>query len=81
MFFEDDGKTVRFPFYYMNQLDNVGAATNLAKRTRRLAQELVTLQTSLPLNLGSSVFVRASEERLDVMKASGATTLSHISCS
>lgn len=68
LFFEADGKTNRFPFYYTNQLDSIGSASNLAKRTRRLAQELVTLQTALPLTLGSSVFIRASEERLDAMK-------------
>ncbi|KAH7727747.1 baculoviral IAP repeat-containing protein 6-like isoform X4 [Aphelenchoides avenae] len=74
LFFEDDGKTIRFPFYYTNQLENVGSATNMAKRTRRLAQELVTLQTSLPLTLGSSVFIRASEERLDVLITGPAAT-------
>lgn len=40
----------------------------MGKRTRRLAQEIVTLSNSLPLSLSSSVFVRACEERLDVMK-------------
>lgn len=38
------------------------------KRLRRLAQEVVALNSSLPLSASSSVFVRASEERLDVMK-------------
>lgn len=40
----------------------------MGKRTRRLAQEIVTLNNSLPLSSSSSVFVRACEERLDVMK-------------
>lgn len=40
----------------------------MGKRTRRLAQEIVTLSNSLPLSSSSSVFVRACEERLDVMK-------------
>ncbi len=41
---------------------------NNAARARRLAQEAVTLSTSLPLSYSSSVFVRCDEERLDVMK-------------
>lgn len=49
---------------------NVKAAgdVNNASRARRLAQEAVTLSTSLPLSASSSVFVRCDEERLDVMK-------------
>ncbi len=42
--------------------------TSAGKRTRRLAQEIVTLSTSLPLSLSSSVFLRNADERLDVMK-------------
>lgn len=46
----------------------IGGSGTLGRRTRRLAQELVTLSGSLPLSASSSVFVRAAEERLDVMK-------------
>ena len=45
-----------------------GSAASSHKRTRRLAQEIVSLNSSLPLSLSSSVFIRASEERLDAMK-------------
>lgn len=38
-------------------------------RVKRLAQEAVTLSSSLPLSYSSSVFVRCDNDRLDVMKA------------
>lgn len=37
-------------------------------RVKRLAQESMTLNTSLPLSFSSSVFVRCDTDRLDVMK-------------
>ncbi|XP_030370289.1 baculoviral IAP repeat-containing protein 6 isoform X2 [Scaptodrosophila lebanonensis] len=37
-------------------------------RVKRLAQEAVTLSTSLPLSFSSSVFVRCDTDRLDIMK-------------
>uniref|UniRef100_A0A915PSQ5 UBC core domain-containing protein n=1 Tax=Setaria digitata TaxID=48799 RepID=A0A915PSQ5_9BILA len=56
------------PYHYESSLSSVGTNSSLGKRTRRLAQEIVTLSNSLPLSSSSSVFVRACEERLDVMK-------------
>ena len=47
------------------------SAAHNAARARRLAQEVATLATSLPLSPSSSVFVRCDEERLDVMKVGG----------
>lgn len=41
---------------------------NHPSRMKRLAQEAVTLSTSLPLSYSSSVFVRCDTDRLDVMK-------------
>ena len=38
------------------------------KRLKRLAQEAVTLSTSLPLSYSSSVFLRTDTDRLDIMK-------------
>ncbi|KAM3721402.1 Baculoviral IAP repeat-containing protein [Dirofilaria immitis] len=55
------------PYHYESSLSSIGTSS-LGKRTRRLAQEIVTLSNSLPLSLSSSVFVRACEERLDIMK-------------
>jgi baculoviral IAP repeat-containing protein 6 len=43
---------------------------HIPARMKRLAQEAVTLTTSLPLSYSSSVFVRCDTERLDVMKVS-----------
>lgn len=37
-------------------------------RLKRLAQESVTLSTSLPLAYGSTIFVRCDTDRLDIMK-------------
>ncbi|CAD5121553.1 DgyrCDS10052 [Dimorphilus gyrociliatus] len=56
--------------HYANSVKVAGEPTgqNAASRARRLAQEAVTLSTSLPLSASSSVFVRCDEERLDVMK-------------
>uniref|UniRef100_A0A158R584 UBIQUITIN_CONJUGAT_2 domain-containing protein n=1 Tax=Syphacia muris TaxID=451379 RepID=A0A158R584_9BILA len=58
----------RIPFHYENSLPGISFSASTAKRTRRLAQEIVTLSNSLPLSLSSSVFVRAAEERIDAMK-------------
>ncbi len=37
-------------------------------RLKRLAQESITLSTSLPIAYGSAIFVRCDSDRLDVMK-------------
>lgn len=58
------------PYHYESSLLGAKDTGVLAPRTRRLAQEVVTLSNSLPLSSSSSVFVRTSEERLDVMKVS-----------
>lgn len=65
---DDDGKFgFKVKYHYMSQVKNANDA-NSAARARRLAQEAVTLSTSLPLSSSSSVFVRCDEERLDIMK-------------
>ena len=46
-----------------------------AARARRLAQEISSLASSLPLSYSSSVFVRCDEERLDIMKVTTTTNL------
>lgn len=65
----DDNNIVQFavPHHYESNVKAAGDVSNAA-RARRLAQEAVTLSTSLPLSASSSVFVRCDEERLDVMK-------------
>uniref|UniRef100_A0A3Q3KMW9 Dual E2 ubiquitin-conjugating enzyme/E3 ubiquitin-protein ligase BIRC6 n=1 Tax=Monopterus albus TaxID=43700 RepID=A0A3Q3KMW9_MONAL len=65
---DEDGKLMfKVNYHYMSQVKNASEA-NSAARSRRLAQEAVTLSTSLPLSSSSSVFVRCDEERLDIMK-------------
>lgn len=58
----------RISYHYESSLSAVGFSASAGRRTRRLAQEIVTLSNSLPLSSSSSVFVRAAEERIDVMK-------------
>jgi len=69
---ENEDGTIKFniPFQYANAVrtaaknsDNTNAA-----RARRLAQEIASLSTSLPLSYSSTVFLQCDEERLDVMK-------------
>lgn len=69
-FLDTSGATVKFvcPHYYEMSIKQVGSATGNTARMRRLAQEAVTLSTSLPLSASSSVFVRCDEDRMDVMK-------------
>ncbi|ESP03094.1 hypothetical protein LOTGIDRAFT_230508 [Lottia gigantea] len=65
----EEGNGIKFliPHQFESNVKSSGDANN-SSRTRRLAQEAVTLSTSLPLSASSSVFVRCDEERLDVMK-------------
>ncbi len=70
-FFAENGTTLVIPYHYESSLSSssttaVGGASSM--RTRRLAQETVTLSNSLPLSFNSSVFLRTADERLDVMK-------------
>lgn len=65
----EEGGGLKFlvPHHFESNVKAAGEI-NSASRTRRLAQEAVTLSTSLPLSASSSVFVRCDEERLDIMK-------------
>ena len=67
---EEEGQ-IKFtaPHHYEANVKAAGDVNN-PSRARRLAQEAVTLSTSLPLSYNSSVFVRCDEDRLDVMKVS-----------
>ena len=71
---EDDSGRIRFkvPFFFdsrvQSSLSSSSSSSAAATRARRLAQEVATLSTSLPLSPSSSVFVCCDEERLDVMK-------------
>lgn len=75
---EDTKLVFKVNYHYLSQVKNASDA-NSAARARRLAQEAVTLSTSLPLSSSSSVFVRCDEERLDIMKVrTGALRLSEV---
>ena len=73
---ENEYGTLRWhaPFHFHARVQSATSSTQNAARSRRLAQEVATLSTSLPLSPSSSVFVRCDEERLDVMKVSGPIT-------
>ena len=66
---EDNSLRFMVSHHYESNVKAAGDVNN-ASRARRLAQEAVTLSTSLPLAHSSSVFVRCDEDRLDVMKVS-----------
>lgn len=53
--------------HFENNARSAGDQSHPA-RVKRLAQEAVTLATSLPLSYSSSVFVRCDTDRLDIMK-------------
>ena len=56
--------------YHFEKNVRLNGDKNHPSRMKRLAQEAVTLSTSLPLSYSSSVFVRCDTDRLDVMKVS-----------
>jgi len=58
------------PHHYETSVRQSSHASSNSARMRRLAQEAVTLSTSLPLSASSSVFARCDEDRMDVMKVS-----------
>merc|ERR1719447_2270827 len=69
---EKDDNSIQFnvPYHYANSVRSAAKtadATNAA-RSRRLAQEVASLSTSLPISYSSTVFLQCDEDRLDVMK-------------
>lgn len=68
----DTGYRFIISHHFENNVRNAGDRSHPA-RVKRLAQETVTLSTSLPLSYSSSVFVRCDTDRLDIMKV----TMSH----
>ena len=78
---DETGKlTFLTPFHYQTQVESATSAVHNPARSRRLAQEISTLASSLPLSPSSSVFVRCDEERLDMMKVLSPTHSGKISC-
>ena len=60
----------KVPFHYTSEVEASCSRTHAPDRALRLAQEVSSLASSLPLSPSSSVFVRCDEERLDIMKVS-----------
>ncbi|KAK5648597.1 hypothetical protein RI129_003489 [Pyrocoelia pectoralis] len=63
----DGGYKFVISHHFENNARSAGDQSHPA-RVKRLAQEAVTLATSLPLSYSSSVFVRCDTDRLDIMK-------------
>lgn len=64
---DDDGIRFTVPHHFESNMRAAGDHGH-PSRARRLAQEAVTISTSLPLSYSSSVFVRCDQDRLDLMK-------------
>lgn len=73
MVVEDAERGIRFvvSHHYEGSVRGAGDLCT-PRRMKRLAQEAVTLSSSLPLSYSSSVFVRTDVDRLDIMKVSQA---------
>lgn len=61
------GSRFTVAYHFENAVKAAGERCH-PNRMKRLAQEVATLTTSLPLSLSSSVFVRCDTDRLDIMK-------------
>lgn len=63
----DGGIQFAVSYHFESNMRSAGEQSHPA-RVKRLAQETVTLSTSLPLSYSSSVYVRCDADRLDIMK-------------
>ncbi|KAH8417362.1 hypothetical protein KR222_009764, partial [Zaprionus bogoriensis] len=69
MIVESDNNSFRFVVaHHFEKMVRLAGDRYHPSRVKRLAQEAVTLSTSLPLSYSSSVFVRCDTDRLDIMK-------------
>uniref|UniRef100_A0AC34QZQ9 UBC core domain-containing protein n=1 Tax=Panagrolaimus sp. JU765 TaxID=591449 RepID=A0AC34QZQ9_9BILA len=58
-----------FTQYYKKELKGINPiASSNRERNRRIAKELATMTSALPLEYGSSIFVCTDESRVDLMK-------------
>lgn len=72
---ENGHNVLHVPYHFADRLVGTSSPQMSAAKARRLAQEIATLSTSLPLSPSSSVFVRCDEEQLDVMKVSASNKI------
>ncbi|KAI6243798.1 putative ubiquitin-conjugating enzyme protein 17 [Aphelenchoides fujianensis] len=64
----DDGKPIH-SFAFKKELRSVNPfASSLKERTKRIAKELASLHSGLPLSASSSIFLCVDEARCDVLK-------------
>lgn len=54
--------------YHYEDIVRDALPINSMQRIKRLAQEQITISTSLPLSYSSTIFVRSDENRMDIMK-------------
>ena len=54
--------------YHYEDIVRDALMNNSMQRIKRLAQEQITISTSLPLSFNSTIFVRSDENRMDLMK-------------
>lgn len=54
--------------YHYEDIVRDALTINSMQRIKRLAQEQITISTSLPLSYSSTIFVRSDENRMDIMK-------------
>ena len=54
--------------YHYEDVVRDALTINSMQRIKRLAQEQITISTSLPLSFSSTIFVRSDENRMDIMK-------------
>lgn len=54
--------------YHYEDLVRDALTINSMQRIKRLAQEQITISTSLPLSYNSTIFVRSDENRMDIMR-------------
>ena len=55
-------------YYYVEELKKENMGATVKSRIKRLGQEHMDLSNSLPLSLSSSVWLRASAERMDALQ-------------
>jgi len=59
----------KYNHHYASNIESSSISALSGSRMQRIVKECTMMATSLPISLSSSIFVRADEERMDVLKA------------
>jgi len=59
----------KYNHHYASNIETSSISALSGSRMQRIVKECTMMATSLPISLSSSIFVRADEERMDVLKA------------